>query len=241
MSREPSTDASIIGYESDKAIFVSDMGGFSRLTRQHGILHVASLIIQMQHLFRFACNYYQAEMFWTNADNCFALFPSSAHALEAAMACEDLIYKFNTLVSDDAFQIELGGVSIVCEGTVYQDRHTGRLFGEMVDRAFHLAEDLADDGAMLLSEHAHAQVASHPDFQDVTFTRLADQHSAYYKVTGVFHRDRVPLHSLADLTRPMIESSSGTSEQFVRDVLQRPAMAPAERQDLDQRLMARFM
>ncbi len=241
MRQEVDTDAPIIGYEPGKAVFVSDMGGFSRLTRQHGILHVASLIIQMQHLFRLACDDYQAEIFWTCADNCFALFPSSAHALEAAMACADLTHKFNSLVSDAAFQIELSGVSIVCEGAVYQEPDTGQPFGETVDLAFHLAEDIANDGAMLLAEQAYAQVASDPRFQDVTFTRQFDGQSAYYAVTGALHRDRVPLHSLADLIPLTTEPPPAMSEQFIRDVLRRPGMAPTERQHLDRLLIERFM
>lgn len=194
----------------------------------------------MRHLFQLACDAYQAEMFWTCADYCFALFPSSAHALKAAMACADLTHKFNTLVSDAAFQIELGGVGIVCEGVAVQDPRTGQLVGERVDHAFHLAEHLASGGAMLLSEQAYAHVTADPSFQDVTFSRQVDGPSIYYAVTGAWHRDGVSLHSLADLASLMTEPSSATGEQFIRDALRRSGMAPTERQHLDRRLIDMF-
>ncbi len=241
MRREHVTDVTSVRREFGEAILVSDMGGFSRLTRQYGILHVAGLILQMRQLFRLACEAHQAEMFWTGADNCFALFPSSAHAFEAAMACADLTHKFNALVPDEAFHIQLSGTSIVCEGVVIEDSRQGRLVGERVDHAFRLAEHVAADGAMLLSEGVYAQVVDDPNFQDATFSRQVDGQSTYYAVTGGWRRDRVPLHSLADLAPLMAEPSSAVGEQFVRDVLRRFGMARTERQGLDRRLIKTFV
>ena len=38
-------------YTGEKAVLVSDMSGFTRLTRQCGIIHFTGLIMQMRHLF----------------------------------------------------------------------------------------------------------------------------------------------------------------------------------------------
>lgn len=230
-----------LSYESEKAVLVSDMSGFTRLTRQFGIIHFAGLIMQMRHLFARVFAQYDAHIWMTEADNCCALFPSSVHAMLAALECTHLIQRFNASLYDESFHIHMGGFGVDCGTHIIQVRRSKRLFGEAVDRAHQLGEEEANDGEVLISEKVYAQVSGLPGLSHLTFTPRQDSYRPYYVVTGALQPYRVPLPTVDNLVTHPVDCTSEQGELFIRSVLQRAHVPREQRERLDQYLATQFL
>jgi class 3 adenylate cyclase len=228
-------------YAGEKAVLISDMSGFTRLTRQFGIIHFAGLIMQMRHLFARVFDHYDAHTWMTEADNCVALFPSSAHAMLAALECAHLTQRFNASLHDASFHIHMSGFGVDCGAHIIQDRSGKRLFGEVVDRAYQLGEQEADDGEVLISEKVYARVVGVPECSHLTFTPRHDGHRPYYVVTGRLQPYRVPLPAVDTLATHPVDCTSAQGELFIRTVLQRAHVPREQRERLDQHLATQFL
>ncbi len=107
------------------SVFISDMSGFTKTTRKHGIIHFASLILKMRHLLipvlkkhdaivifpgtalRDACAgfiacLHVASSLWVKtdqlvaeADNLWCVFPSSLKCVQAAIEATNLIKRMS--------------------------------------------------------------------------------------------------------------------------------------------------
>jgi adenylate cyclase len=137
-------------YGMERAVFVLDMSGFSMLTRKYGIVHYLSMVKRMQLTTEPIVKSYGGSMIKYEADNCFATFPDSLSAVNAAIAMQHAFEASNLMTSDDLdIYISCGidyGKILVING---ED-----CFGDAVNRASKLGEDLAGAREILVTKEA---------------------------------------------------------------------------------------
>jgi class 3 adenylate cyclase len=137
-------------FGAEYAVFVLDMSGFSLLTRKYGIVHYLSMVRRMQLTTEPIVKSYGGFMIKYEADNCFAVFPNPLAAVHAAIAMQHAFRAENLLTSDDldihiSCGIDYGRILII-----------GRedCFGDPVNRASKMGEDLAVAGEILITKEA---------------------------------------------------------------------------------------
>jgi len=146
----------------EQAVFVLDMSGFSLLTRKYGIIHYLSMVRRMQLIAQPIIESYHGAVVKFEADNCFAAFPDALPAVQAAIALQLAFSASNLLTPDDldihiSCGIDYGKILMV------EDKD---FFGEAVNKASKLGEDIAAAGEILVSREAmqrippEAQIAS---------------------------------------------------------------------------------
>ena len=143
-------------FGQEYAVFVLDMSGFSLLTRKYGIVHYLSMVRRMQMTTEPIVKSYGGFMIKYEADNCFAVFPDPLSAVHAAIAMQHAFRAENLLTSDDldihiSCGIDYGKILVV-----------GRedCFGDPVNRASKMGEDLAVAGEILITKEAMLMIPS---------------------------------------------------------------------------------
>ncbi len=137
-------------YGAEYAVFVLDMSGFSLLTRKYGIVHYLSMVRRMQLTTEPIVKSHGGSMIKYEADNCFAVFPDPLSAVNAAIAMQYAFAASNILTPDDfdihiACGIDYGKLLIIG----HED-----CFGDPVNRASKMGEDLAAAGEVLVTKEA---------------------------------------------------------------------------------------
>jgi adenylate cyclase len=148
-------------YGAERVVFVLDMSGFSLLTRKHGIIHYLSMVRRMQLTSEPIIKTYGGSLIKYEADNCFAVFPDTLAAVHAAIALQLAFDASNLLTSDDfdvhiACGIDRGKILIVGNEDC---------FGDAVNRACKLGEDVAAAGEILVTQDAIKSITSELDFE----------------------------------------------------------------------------
>ncbi len=137
-------------YGAVYAVFVLDMSGFSLLTRKYGIVHYLSMVRRMQLTTEPIVISYGGSMIKYEADNCFAVFPDPLSAVNAAIAMQHAFQATNLLTSDDLdIHISCG----IDYGKLLVIGHED-CFGDPVNRASKMGEDLAAAGEILITKEA---------------------------------------------------------------------------------------
>lgn len=148
-------------YGTERVVFVLDMSGFSLLTRKYGIIHYLSMVRRMQLTSEPIIKTYGGSLLKFEADNCFAVFPDTLSAVQAAIALQLAFDASNLLTSDDfdvhiSCGIDYGKILIVGNEDC---------FGDAVNRACKLGEDVAAAGEILVTQDAINSVTSELDFK----------------------------------------------------------------------------
>ncbi len=148
-------------YGTERVVFVLDMSGFSLLTRKYGIIHYLSMVRRMQLTSEPIIKTYGGSLLKFEADNCFAVFPDTLSAVHAAIALQLAFDASNLLTSDDfdvhiSCGIDYGKILIVGNEDC---------FGDAVNRACKLGEDVATAGEILVTQDAINSVTSELDFK----------------------------------------------------------------------------
>lgn len=141
-------------FGTTRAVLVMDMSGFSRLTQKYGIVHYLSMVLRMQLTSQPVIEGLGGQVVKFEADNCFAMFDTVLPAVEAAARLNiafDAINRF----TEDAFDIRVAigidyGDVLLTGGPDY--------FGEVVNAASKLGEDVAAPGEILLTKRAFQQI-----------------------------------------------------------------------------------
>jgi adenylate cyclase len=137
-------------YGAEYAVFVLDMSGFSLLTRKYGIVHYLSMVKRMQQTTEPIVKAYGGIMIKYEADNCFAVFPDPLAAVHAAIAMQHAFRAANLVTADDLdIQISCG----IDYGKILIVGHED-CFGDPVNRASKMGEDLANSGEILITKEA---------------------------------------------------------------------------------------
>jgi len=148
-------------YGIERVVFVLDMSGFSLLTRKYGIIHYLSMVRRMQLTSEPIIKTYSGSLIKYDADNCFAVFPDTLSAVHAAIALQLAFDASNILTSDDfdvriACGIDYGKILVIGNEDC---------FGDAVNRACKLGEDIAAAGEILVTQDAMKTVTSELDFK----------------------------------------------------------------------------
>ena len=145
----PRIDREIIAaLETTGAVLVCDSSGFTATTRHHGILHFLSLLIQSYELSIPLVGTHHGTLIKNEADNLIAVFERPADAIRCAIAMQDAHRRRNAAVEDEDERFH------VCMGIDYGRylRLVDDVFGDAVNLAYKLGEDLAGRGEILVTE-----------------------------------------------------------------------------------------
>lgn len=141
-------------FAQDKAVLVLDMSGFSRTTRQHGIVSFLLMIHQMQLMARPAIENNKGLLLKAEADNLFCLFDTVTGAIGAAREIVGRLATVNLILPEDRRLYASVGIGY---GRILNVDDED-LFGDEVNLASKLGEDVAERGAVLLTSQAQAQL-----------------------------------------------------------------------------------
>jgi class 3 adenylate cyclase len=136
-------------FQQVRSIFVLDMSGFSRLVQRYGIIHYLAMIQRMRQVVGPAVENHGGTVVKFEADNCFAVFPNTDRALDAALAIHHDLGIANLATEDDSdvyvsIGIGHGPVLLFCED----------MYGNELNLASKLGEDVAERNEILLTEAA---------------------------------------------------------------------------------------
>lgn len=137
-------------FGGEYAVFMLDMSGFSLLTRRHGVVHYLSMVRRMQLTTEPIVKSYGGILIKYEADNCLAIFPDPLSAVNAGIAMQHAFHASNLLTSDDL------DIHISCGIDYGRILLIGRedCFGDPVNRASKIGEDLAASGEILITKEA---------------------------------------------------------------------------------------
>lgn len=137
-------------YGQEYAVLVLDMSGFSLLTQRHGIIFYLSMVRRMQQVVAPLTARHGGRIVKFEADNAFAVFKTVQSAVETAkeihafFAAENHPEKIRVSIG-----IDYGKVLMVDDIDV---------FGNPVNRASKLGEDIAEAGETLITSEAFALI-----------------------------------------------------------------------------------
>jgi adenylate cyclase len=135
------------------APLVLDMSGFSRTVRRRGIVAYLAMVRRMQRLTTPLVSRSSGRIVKFEADNLYALFPDVAFALEAAETILEALASETVADPEDRIRVSMGiayGGLVLIDGRDY--------FGDCVNTAAKLGEDLAGPGEVLVSQDAAARL-----------------------------------------------------------------------------------
>lgn len=167
------------GYEG--ATFILDMANFSLSTRINGIVHYLSLIKKMQLTVEPIIKNRSGHLVKFEADNVFAYFDTAENALQAAIDIKVAIDAVNNKYPEKSDI--LIGIGIDYGKFIYlkEDRD---YYGDPVNIASKLGEDLAKGGEILMTDTAFSMIPEIPyRSEQVTFeiSRVTiKSHKIYY-------------------------------------------------------------
>jgi class 3 adenylate cyclase len=146
------------------AIFVLDSSGFSRITRLHGVVHFLAMLEKLVRLAGPIIVRHNGRILKTEADNVFAVFGDPQAALAAAVEIQRSLRAANEALpraQEIYASIGIGYGPVLAIGE-------DDLFGDEMNLACKLGEDLGRNGEILLTERAHSAVGA--DFEMLEFT-----------------------------------------------------------------------
>ncbi len=149
-TRKKLEDAIWKNYGTENTVLALDMFGFSLLTRKYGIVHYLSMIRRMQLTVEPIIVGHGGRVIKFEADNCFALLPNPLSAARAAITIQHALAASNLLTADEldiqvSIGIDYGKMLIVNEEDI---------FGDAVNRACKLGEDIGTAGEILITKEA---------------------------------------------------------------------------------------
>jgi class 3 adenylate cyclase len=165
-------------FGDERAVFVMDMSGFSRLVQRHGIIHYLSMIHRMQLTARPVIESYGGTVIKFVADNCFATFPEPLAAVRSSIALNLAFDAANIVTPDEldiwiACGIDYGPILVLDESD---------LFGNAVNCASKLGEDIARSREILVTQAAKDKIPEPNDiqFEAVNFSISGINIDAYH-------------------------------------------------------------
>jgi len=137
-------------YGTENTVLALDMFGFSLLTRKYGIIHYLSMIRRMQLTVEPIITGHGGRVIKFEADNCFALLPDPLAAVRSAITIQHALAASNILTAEEldiqvSIGIDYGKMLIVNDADI---------FGDSVNRACKLGEDIGTAGEILITKEA---------------------------------------------------------------------------------------
>ncbi|MDQ6961552.1 MAG: adenylate/guanylate cyclase domain-containing protein [Mariprofundaceae bacterium] len=141
-------------YGVEQAVMILDMSGFSLMTQKYGIIHYLSMVQRMQAATKPVIERYRGHVVKFEADNCFAHFESVSDAIHAAVTINHTLDGIN-MMTDKIFDIKVSCGIDYGKFLLVDDLD---FFGDPVNRASKLGEDISSAGEILVSKEAMATV-----------------------------------------------------------------------------------
>jgi adenylate cyclase len=137
-------------YGTEGTVLISDMASFSHMSRAHGICHYLGLIRRIRRLLAPLIGQHGGQLLKCEADNCYALFERPDDAFAASIAAHAALAAENA-AAPAASRVFLSvgidhGKLLLVGGEDY--------FGDPVNTASKLGEDLAGKGETLMTRRA---------------------------------------------------------------------------------------
>jgi adenylate cyclase len=139
----------------ERAVMALDMSHFSLTVRRSGILGYLGLIRRMQVITKPIVEAHGGALVEFHADNLMAVFPDVPQAVDAGIAMNRA---FELQVKSDGAQMIQVAIGIDFGRFLFVDGC--RCFGDTVNTAFKLGEDLARAGEILLTHGARARLGT---------------------------------------------------------------------------------
>ena len=135
-------------YGRDVSVLVLDSVGFSRISEQHGIVHYLTRLMQMRDVVKPVLDYCGALSSTFEADNAFAVFVDAHQAVIAAHGIHRAIDEARLMLTEsEAFRCCIG----IGSGRLLYSQTLEGYFGEEMNLASKLGEDIADGGETLIT------------------------------------------------------------------------------------------
>tara|TARA_B100001057_G_scaffold411635_1_gene427360 strand:+ start:271 stop:858 length:588 start_codon:yes stop_codon:yes gene_type:complete len=139
------------------APLVIDSVGFTRTTQTEGIVHFVTQLARARLITEQVLGQANPISFVFHADNCFAFFTSAEDALIAGMNVRGAInHAALPLTGDEKYGVSMG----IGFGRLLSAGHNDGYFGDEMNVASKLGEDLGSRDDIFLSESAHAALSS---------------------------------------------------------------------------------
>ncbi|MEN8209963.1 MAG: adenylate/guanylate cyclase domain-containing protein, partial [Candidatus Fermentibacteria bacterium] len=142
-------------YGSRCAMLVLDSSGFTRGTQESGILSYLESIVRLRDMMDPILSGFDCISWRSATDNIFAEFTTADGAFEAALEIQRSVSKAD-------IQVQNSGKFGVCIGIGFGDVLRSRsegVFGNEMNLASKLGEDLAGNGEILLTESAYQEIS----------------------------------------------------------------------------------
>lgn len=166
-------------FGTEGAVFISDMAGFSSTSRKVGVCHFLGMIHRARQILAPVIAANHGKLLKCDADNCYAFFEQTADAIQASFDVNETLFRANEQfgVAEQIYLsvgIDYGRVLLV--GDV-------DFFGDPVNTASKLGEDIAVKAELLVTERALEQsgfVA--PDSAERMVARISDIEIQYVRM-----------------------------------------------------------
>jgi class 3 adenylate cyclase len=142
-------------FAEERAVLILDMSGFCRTTHLYGIVSFLLMIHQMQLICRPCVEQNKGVLVKADADNLFCLFDTVSDAIRAG---REIIERLNTANQILPAERHLYAAMGIGYGKVLNIANQD-LFGDEVNLASKLGEDIAKMGEILLTSAARAEIA----------------------------------------------------------------------------------
>ncbi len=150
-SRKEIEDEIWQNFGHEGAILILDMADFSLKTKTHGIVYYLSLIKKMQQTVEPIIKNRSGQLVKFEADNAFTFFDTAENALQAGIDMKVAFEVANTKYPDDLdIFISIG----IDYGKFLFLEEDHDFFGDPINIASKLGEDLAEKGEILITENA---------------------------------------------------------------------------------------
>ena len=155
----PSEEAAITAeieqaFTQRRAVLVLDMSGFSRVTQAYGIVTFLAMIMRMRGLSEPIIEAFNGDLIKAEGDNLYCLFPDVDDAVGAAVDIIAALDQANHALPADRGLYASVGVGF---GDVLVLEHAD-MFGDEVNKASKLGEDIAKRGEILLTSEARKRL-----------------------------------------------------------------------------------
>ena len=150
------------------AVMVLDMCGFSRLTARYGITHFLSMIHRLHGIVLPIVRAHGGTVVKTEADNVFAVFPDVPPAVATAIEIQQRLDAANVFLPEDwdlhaSLGIGYGELLMIGDDDMY---------GNEMNIASKLGEDIAGRGEVFLSEAAHARAEGRYESRQIPISAM---------------------------------------------------------------------
>jgi class 3 adenylate cyclase len=161
------------------AVFISDMANFSSTSRKLGVCHFLKLIHRARLTITPIIAANKGRLLKCDADNCYAYFESPDDAIQASLEVNDELFRNNQ-------PLDLADHIYLSVGIDYGDLlliGSEDFYGDPVNTASKLGEDLAIKGETLVTERAIAESSFvAPENVERMVARISDIEISYLRL-----------------------------------------------------------